>query len=282
MSLENHLFTLKSLDEKINHINTLFLDTDFEIAKFNHNEKEINIFHVKNDYIPSRIIYEKNFYESAFLQFFSFFNYNNGCVLDIGGNIGNHSIYFSAIKNWNVIAFEPVMQNALCLAINAQLNNSCDKIHLIDTALGKEEGHCFLSAAINGNEGSFSRDAEINTKSVEVPIQILDNIPDVKNITDTIGLIKIDVEGMEYEVLQGAMHTLQTHKPALAFECTTQQHYIDIVNLISPLGYFPIEILNYTATFIFLNKNNHAHTEKLIEYLTMYVNQRKQTQYHIF
>lgn len=282
IDISGYKSSLINCEDKINYTKKTFNDVAFDTTEFNHANKKIKLFHVQDDYLPSRVISEKDFYEASFLKFFSFFNSDDGCVLDIGGNIGNHSIFFSYVKGWDVIAFEPVKLNALCLAINADLNNVSEKIYIVDAALGKAEGHCYLSKIIADNVGSYSHIPEKNENSVSVPVKVLDDCPKVKDITDTIGLIKIDVEGMEYDVLQGAINTLQKHKPALAFECTQNKDYVDILNLLSPLGYFPIEVTNHTATFILLNKHNNKHIDKLAEYLTMYVNQRKEIQYQIY
>ncbi|WP_439411911.1 FkbM family methyltransferase [Enterobacter ludwigii] len=282
LDISGYKSSLISFNDKVDFVKKNFQDVMFDVVEFMYANKKIKFFHAKGDYLASRIIAARDFYEAEFLKFFSFFNVNNGLVLDIGGNIGNHSVYFSSIKEWGVIAFEPIKQNALCLAINADLNGVLDKIFIVDSALGKAEGHCYLSKVIDDNAGSYSRVFSGNAHSVAVTVRVLDNIPEINDITDTIGLIKIDVEGMEYDVLQGAVNTLQKHKPALAFECTSQNSYTDIVSLLSPLGYFPMEILNHTATFIFLNKYNNSHVDKLAEYLTMYVEQRKKLQYHIY
>ncbi|WP_167467290.1 FkbM family methyltransferase [Buttiauxella warmboldiae] len=281
MNVDPNLKNL-AIDDKIKVIKDEFSNDVFNILEFTHNYKKVKLFHLDDDYLPSRIIADKKFYECDFLNFFSFFNADDHLVIDVGANIGNHSIYFSLVKNWDVIAFEPVRKNALCFSINADLNNVSEKVTLLETALGKCEGSVLLSKSIGDNNGTFSRDANKNNSTIKVSIMVLDDISQIKNSERSIGLIKIDVEGMEYDVLQGSVNTLKKHKPALAFECITHKDYTDIMNLLSPLGYFPVEVLNATATFICLNKYNNIHMEKVSEYLTMYTEQRKIQEYKMF
>ncbi len=262
---------------KIDRIRNEFPDCAFETVSFAHHALNIRLFHRAGDYIPARVAAEKQFYEAHFLNFFSFFNSANGVVLDIGGNIGNHSVFFSAVKGWDVMAFEPVRQNALCLAINAELNHVSDKITLLETALGSTPGCVVLSKTITNNNGTFSRSGAQSEESVSVPVSRLDDVPEIQACSP--GLMKVDVEGMEYDVLLGALETLERHKPALAFECPQPKAYQEILALVAPLGYFPIEVLNATPTFILLNKHNEQHVQKLSEYLTMYVEARRATEY---
>src|SRR5262249_23192283 len=53
------------------------------------------------------------------------------------------------------------------------------------------------------------------------------------------GLIKIDVEGFEREVLAGARATVATHRPTLYVENDRPQHQREIIALLDEMGYRP-------------------------------------------
>ncbi len=140
-------------------------------------------------------------------------NYNK--FLDIGANIGTYSILF-AKAGLEGCAFEPVATNFEALSKNIQLNNLQNKVKLINLALGKYD-HTDLFTFVPDNTGA-SHLKSIENKDVkdggetEVKVVTLDSIINRCNFNpekDKV-FIKIDVEGMETNVLEGAKKFLQT------------------------------------------------------------------------
>jgi FkbM family methyltransferase len=86
--------------------------------------------------------------------------------------------------------------------------------------------------------GSIQVKGELLTKSREitVPIVALDDLD-----LGSVGFIKIDVEGFEIDVLQGAMRLIKRHKPAIYIEIEQRRHQgrsiEDIFEMIAGLGY---------------------------------------------
>jgi len=140
-------------------------------------------------------------------------NYNK--FLDIGANIGTYSILF-AKEGLNGCAFEPVATNFKALTKNIKLNNIEQQVKLINVALGKYE-HSDVFTFVPDNTGA-SHLRSIENKDVkdggvtEVKVVTLDSIIDQCNFDadkDRV-FIKIDVEGMETNVLEGAKNFLST------------------------------------------------------------------------
>ena len=81
-----------------------------------------------------------NFYEIGLLEKWTAGMDNNSIVFDVGANLGNHTIYFSKIKDAkHVYAFEPVPKNYDLLVRNCADNN-CERVQLFNIGLGSQSG----------------------------------------------------------------------------------------------------------------------------------------------
>lgn len=140
-------------------------------------------------------------------------------VLDIGANIGVHTVFFANAvgRTGRVVAFEPLQSNFQMLCANLTLNG-LDHVEPVHMAVGRETGTVQVPRAglMNiGNQGAFSLkdplpdDATLDT----VPMTTVDALT-----LESCHFIKIDVEGMEEEVLRGAFATLKRHQPILHLE----------------------------------------------------------------
>lgn len=274
----NKLMTLP-LADKLNQLFTIIEETHFDNFSFSCLGEMVTFFHLKQDFIPQQIRQHNTFYEAEFLQTLSFFWDREGLVFDIGANIGNHSLWFAKIMGAQVWAFEPVEINALVHCINMEINHVKDRVHLFQIALDKLDGELSMGMAKEGNMGTWSMHSGESEKSVKVRVTPLDSLLEKSPQARPVSLIKIDVEGMEPNVLQGARETIQQFKPVLALESATLSELGAVETLISPWGYFPVEVMNYTPTFIWLNKHNPQHMEKLSEYTRRQTILKRRTQY---
>ena len=137
-------------------------------------------------------------------------------ILDIGANIGNHSLYFSK-RAKNVYAFEPNPNTFELLKFNTRnnknisifnlglYNKNCKKT-LFENSLNI--GQSFLNDTLG-----FKRN---NLTNYEVNLSRLDSVKELfgKNIS----LIKIDVEGSEWEVMLGGKDLIKKNLPFILFE----------------------------------------------------------------
>jgi len=145
---------------------------------------------------------------------------NGGNALDIGGNIGLQSIRMSqcAGPTGKVIAFEPLNYLQEKFRRNILLNNALN-VELLPYALSNKESEADFVVNINSwNQGTFSLNSkESGTEIQRVYIKVADELPEVQNLT-ALDLVKIDVEGFEYQVLLGLHQTLLKHRPRIIFE----------------------------------------------------------------
>lgn len=126
-------------------------------------------------------------------------------ALDIGANVGLWSR--DLVKHFDqVIAFEPVTMFRECLEKNVPNQNLV--VH--STALGDQEGKVNMIVT-EGNTGHTHVDP--NSTNGDTTIIKLDSL-NLQNVN----YIKIDCEGFEYRVLQGARETIQRCRPIIVVE----------------------------------------------------------------
>ena len=136
-------------------------------------------------------------------------------VYDVGANIGNHSVYFaSRLKPDKIVLVEPYPPAIQHLLVNLSLNYaSCFDLQYLGFGVSSERGRATLIPPSDFNIGltqlSQSSQGSIDLISLD---EIIGQQP--------ADLIKIDVEGMEIEVLNGMTRTLETQRPSVFIEVT--------------------------------------------------------------
>jgi FkbM family methyltransferase len=144
---------------------------------------------------------------------------SNSVFWDIGANIGIYSIYAAAIKGCEVVAFEPAFLNLTILQENIELNDLSKKVTIFPIGLSNTGGvktlylsrenlisggaHNSLGKPINQYGGELT-----GTMEIKVPAETL-NTYYANFANRPPDYIKIDVDGLELEVLQGASQVLK-------------------------------------------------------------------------
>lgn len=157
-----------------------------------------------------------------------------GIVVDAGAYIGDHTIAYAnkVGKSGLVLAFEPYGPSYECLEYNMKQfpNVVCTKF-----ALGKENAFCSVKST-NPNYGMASV-----TFSVD-GIKVI-RLDDLTKGLDKLNFFKIDVEGLEIDVLEGSYETIQRFKPVMFIE--VNEHTLkakgrskkELLDTVSKLGY---------------------------------------------
>jgi len=123
--------------------------------------------------------------------------------VDVGANIGSYSILAGACKGVKVIAIEPVPEPFLWLQKNIKVNKLDSKIESKNIGLADQKSTLQFSSNLDTLNHVVSK-KENNNSVISVDVDKLDNILNDKCPT----VIKIDVEGYEFQVLNGAKHIL--------------------------------------------------------------------------
>jgi FkbM family methyltransferase len=155
-------------------------------------------------------------------------------VLDIGANIGTHTVFFAKQvgPRGRVMAFEPqriVFQQLVAnIALNSLLNVDCRQV-----ALGTAAGIIHIPPQDYMRAGNFGGVSMTEQNIGEaVPVMSLDdlNLP-------ACHVIKLDVEGMEKQVLEGAQKTIKKYRPIIYTENDRAEKSADLIRLLEELGY---------------------------------------------
>jgi len=139
-------------------------------------------------------------------------------VIDIGAHIGYYTLLFSKYvgPNGYVFSFEPLPGNYALLQKNILLNN-LQNVHPLNQAVFLRTQEIVITVPDEQpNPGSGSMYTEKGAKQYHVDAVSLDDYCEKSAIRPD--LLKMDVEGAEYDVLMGAVNTIDRYRPKLLIE----------------------------------------------------------------
>lgn len=141
--------------------------------------------------------------------------------LDVGANVGVYSLLASSVPEVQVLGFEPSTLAYGRAQENLALNPVAGQVRIVQRAVGAEPGTAMLTLGRDAvNEvvrapGVAGVEAEVEVEPVEMVT--LDAWLDAERFR-RVALVKIDVEGLEVDVLRGARRVIAAHSPALIVE----------------------------------------------------------------
>jgi FkbM family methyltransferase len=173
------------------------------------------------------------FYEHAFLEYIASLN-RRGTYLDVGCNLGNHTLFFAKFTpSVRVIAFKPLERFSQKFREVIAMNNIQSKVFLIESAAGDFNGQFKLSF----------RGEDYDVSSVTIDSLGIDDV----------ACMKIDVEGMEMNVIRGAVETIKRCRPVIFAEANTESERLEVENALVNIGYYPSKnVFNASPTYEFL------------------------------
>lgn len=141
-------------------------------------------------------------------------------ALDVGANIGISSLMLGMrLGRGKIYAFEPSPKNYEFLTKNLK-NNGLENCETFCMAIGETAGELKFHESIFGAGSHVVSDEHLahdTTPTISVPVHSIDELAKKLNITK-LDFIKIDVEGHECAVLDGAKKTLASLKPVVFME----------------------------------------------------------------
>ena len=176
--------------------------------------------------------------------------------VDVGAHVGYYTVRM-AKKCREVVAFEPNPRNREILLKNVELNN-LGNVVVYPYAVGESRYRARLWLA---GSGSTLLAGYVAGESIEVDVVPLDEVVEYADI------IKIDVEGYEWSVVQGMKSLLAKHRPTLIIEHHDFRHYKiqdypKIKSYLKSLGY--IELFLTTPHRLYYHKSRDLNIVKPI------------------
>ncbi|TDD73010.1 FkbM family methyltransferase [Jiangella aurantiaca] len=214
-------------------------------------ERELTIIGNAGEYVFERIRATGAFYESDVLETLAHLPIRaDRVVVDVGANIGNHSVYFAEFLDRPVVAVEPQGDNADLLEANLGINNLRGRARVVRQPLWSGRERLTLLQHIDGNSGTF---AAAESASGELEGLTLDEL-----LIDgeRVGLIKIDTEGSEGLILKAGRQVLERDHPFVCVEAHNGTAFRDIAEILGPLRYELLDIEGRSSNYIWAHPDS--------------------------
>ncbi|EHV1040840.1 FkbM family methyltransferase, partial [Campylobacter lari] len=221
------------------------IDSDVVLLKCDQVSYKIYLPGKDIDYIQKKIYNEMIPYEYEMLQDILGKAKKDAIIVDIGSNIGNHSLYLAA-HGFDIYAFEANLELCNILKVSIELNGF-RKLKLHEFGLSDKKETAILDNLNAENLGGQSLKIK---DSGDIVLYPLDDIKFEKDIS----VLKIDVEGMEAKVLNGAINTIKKHRPFLYIEAINNIEFRKINVILEKLDYVYWNTFNATPTHLYYPK----------------------------
>jgi FkbM family methyltransferase len=213
--------------------------------------------HPDPDHQARAIRSNRTFYELDLLMKCQELYLPGTAIIDVGANIGNYSVFFGAILNAPVYAFEPFQPNRALLEINIAANRLSGQIVAPCCALGEVVGVGSLQPDPPPHFGT----ARMSFGFGDTMVRSLDSLA----IPGPIGLIKIDVEGAEVSVLRGAEGLIHAWLPDVLAAAGTREAFWRLADVLARYGYAPRGRYAKSATYLFSAMDQLRRMEHITE-----------------
>ena len=152
---------------------------------------------------------------------------------DIGANVGYYSLMAAKLSepNGKVVAFEPLPRNIAYIQKHVAINKLGDHIKVVEAAVSDRNGTAFFDLSSSTSKGHIAGEGELEVRTVS-----LDELVESGEIP-TPDVMKVDVEGAEADVLQGARKILSSRHPVLYLDTHDREAHNKTVTILKDLGY---------------------------------------------
>jgi FkbM family methyltransferase len=212
---------------------------NYQFNLFSKNMK-FNFYFNPKEYISSQILWyglhEKNLLEFIFSILPK--KYKRGICIDVGANIGNHSLFFSNYYD-EIHAFEPVSSTFKALELNVLINGLISKIKTYNIAVSSNTSRLRFFEDHSGDIGRSkiaSKDEVKPKDTIEYIVQTVKGDQYFSGLIN-INIIKIDAEGHETEVIKGLSKSISLNHPIILFEANAIDYDSNVMIELKKMGY---------------------------------------------
>jgi len=198
------------------------------------------LFYIRKNTIDFKLA--NSAYEYLVLKKFRSLLSSYNLFIDVGANIGTYSI-IAAKKGVKCIAFEPIIANYNSLKKNIQLNHLEELVETVMIGLAEKAANAKFNYDPLKPGASSIHPIKRTSEILNIELKVFDDLNYVSNATDKI-LIKIDVEGMELNVLAGMEKLLGIKKDICLIIETKHSGGEEIKKMLNGFGNFRFEIID--------------------------------------
>lgn len=209
----------------------------------------------ERDDIPARIQRQQTFYEFDVLERCEFYlkrlRHSDGLIIDVGAYIGNHTVFFANFcQAAEVIAFE-ASKPSFDVLVQTISRNGLQNVRTWNLAVGDADQ--WGTVAVRDPENLGANRVQLSTQDEPDAVRIvaLDTfLESIGSAQARISLIKIDVEGMECEVILGARRSIAESRPVLCVEILDAAHMTSILKILRETSYLIRECNGAAPTYL--------------------------------
>jgi FkbM family methyltransferase len=215
---------------------------------------QINLCGATGDHIFERIKSTNGFYEIELLECIrAGLRGQASLIVDVGANIGNHTVYFAKVIGAKVICVEPNPVVLDLLDRNIASNGITRRVSVVRAAAADVSGRATLFSGPPWNLGMTYVTQEDGRDRRDIPTLTLDEIigSTVQDTGTWVSAIKIDVEGFEERVLTGCLRTIMRYKPIIIVEAESRKHRCRIDGILLREGYYRVGPFCATPTYVY-------------------------------
>ena len=187
--------------------NTSVDDVPYEIE--NYFDGEPASFYVYQEDLISDVVRSGNKWEPHLHEVFQKYIRKDSVVLEAGCHIGTHSVYLSRACS-RLICFEPFAPSHELLQRNLAENN-CNNVVLFEMGLSNKKETADIGWVFPGNIGSTGFNDNHSPGSIN--LVTIDSLH-----LERLDFMKLDVEGYEPKIIEGAVNTILCRRPVIALE----------------------------------------------------------------
>jgi FkbM family methyltransferase len=153
-------------------------------------------------------------------------------VYDIGANVGFYSLLAAHLSGpeGKVYAFEPLHRNVEFIYRHITLNR-LENIEVFEAAVSDQAGEAFFDPGVSIATGHLSESGTVRVRQVCLDEMLAEGTiapPDT---------LKVDVEGAEYAVFQGAKNMIEDHRPLIFLDTHGRDVHALTIELLAGYGY---------------------------------------------
>lgn len=219
-------------------------------------------FFADDEFVGASLNRYGDYSEDEVCMFQKLLTEDDTCI-EVGANIGALTVPMAKVCK-KVYAIEPQTQNYDLLKFNVERNELQDKVRLINAAVGDTNDSIKVPTLLELNHRNFGA-VEVGEGSEYARLYTLDRLCLIHTFPK-IKLIKIDVEGYERKVLEGAEDLIARDRPLLYVENDRQEKSAELVGWLIDHNYrcywhrSPLYIeQNFRGSTVNMFGNIHSH-----------------------